>query len=107
MAMNAHTSSVGQSPISQRAPSLARACGLACGVAGLILAATPLLAQTSPPTPPAPPTAAAPVVRTTGVPQRDTLLKMTRPVSNVDLSEQRLESVMEFIQQLTGADLEV
>lgn len=51
--------------------------------------------------------AATPSVRTTGIPQRDTLIRMMRPVSNVDLAEQRLEDVMKFITTLTGADLEI
>lgn len=38
-------------------------------------------------------------------PERETLLKMTRLVS-IDITEQRLEDVIKFLQELTGADIE-
>lgn len=46
-----------------------------------------------------------PVVRSTGVPQRDTLIRMTRPVT-IKFNEHRLEDVMKFIGEVTGADIE-
>ncbi len=52
-------------------------------------------------------TAATPAVRSSGIPQRDTLLRMMRPVNNVEFADQRLEDVMKFIATLTGADLEI
>jgi len=57
---------------------------------------------------PAPSVTPAPgsVVRSTGDSRRDTLLQMMKPLT-VEFSEQRLEDVMSFIQQVTGADMEV
>lgn len=52
-------------------------------------------------------TAATPAVRSSGIPQRDTLVRMMRPVSNVDFADQRLEDVMKFIATISGADLEI
>lgn len=50
-------------------------------------------------------TAPTPAVRTSGIPQRDTLLRMSRPVS-IELKDTRLEDAMKFIQDVTGADIE-
>lgn len=50
--------------------------------------------------------AATPTFRSTGVPQRDTLIKMMRPTT-IEFKEQRLEEVMNFIIELTGADIEI
>lgn len=41
----------------------------------------------------------------TGQPERDTLLKLMRPVT-VDFKEHRLEDAVKFITELTGADIE-
>src|SRR5204862_5025617 len=43
--------------------------------------------------------------RSTGIPQRDTLVRMTRPVT-IEFKEHRLEDVMRFITEVTGADIE-
>lgn len=51
-------------------------------------------------------TTGAPVVRGSGNPQRDTLFKLQRPVG-IDLSETRLEDVMKYIAETTGAPVEV
>ncbi|MBI1190314.1 MAG: hypothetical protein GC200_06490 [Tepidisphaera sp.] len=50
--------------------------------------------------------APTPAVRTTGIPQRDTLIKMSRPVS-IEFKDTRLEDAMKFIADVTQADLEV
>ena len=57
---------------------------------------------------PAHPAAAqdAPVFRSSGIPQRDTLIKMMRMVT-IDFQDTRLEDAMKFIETTTGADLEV
>lgn len=47
----------------------------------------------------------SPRVATTGVPQRDTLVRLMRPVS-AEFKEHRLEEVVKFIAELTGADIE-
>lgn len=57
------------------------------------------LAQTRP----SAPVSAAPM---TGVPQRDTLMRFMRPVT-IEFTETKLEDVMQFFQQTTGADMEV
>jgi hypothetical protein len=49
--------------------------------------------------------AATPARLTTGIPQRDTLVRMTRTVT-VDFQDQRVEDVITFIQTSSGADLE-
>lgn len=41
----------------------------------------------------------------TGVPQRDTMLKLMRPIT-VDLRDERLEAVITFIRDFSGADIE-
>jgi hypothetical protein len=76
------------------------------------------MAQTTPPsnpTAPAPapsPTAAtaAPTapgaIRTTGHPQRDTLVRMMRPVS-ISLKDTSLEAAFRFVTDVTGADIEI
>lgn len=50
---------------------------------------------------------ATPAAKSSGIPQRDTLVRMMRPVSNVEFADQRLEDVMKFIITVTGADIEV
>lgn len=50
--------------------------------------------------------AAAPAARSTGIPQRDTLLKIQRPVSLPE-TEQKLEEVFDHIKTETGANFEV
>lgn len=42
----------------------------------------------------------------TGVPQMDTLIRMSRKIT-VDFTDRSLRDVMEFIQQYTGADLDI
>jgi hypothetical protein len=76
--------------------------GALVALAGLI---SPCLAQPGkvPSTPPAP----QPAPASTGIPARDTLLRMMRPVSGIEFKDQRLEDVMTFIATLTDADLEV
>ncbi|MGD9789746.1 MAG: hypothetical protein AB7Q00_04250 [Phycisphaerales bacterium] len=44
-------------------------------------------------------------VRTTGIPQRDTLLRMMKPIA-VDFTDQRLEDIVQYLQTVTGADFE-
>lgn len=44
-------------------------------------------------------------VRSTGNPLRDTMLKMQRPVT-INLNETRLQDVMKFLTEVTGADIE-
>lgn len=56
--------------------------------------------------PAAAPGASQAVARSTGVPQRDTLIKMQRPVT-ITFSDTRLEDAMKFIAEVTGADMEV
>ncbi|HLP84607.1 MAG TPA: hypothetical protein VK157_09690 [Phycisphaerales bacterium] len=46
------------------------------------------------------------VVRSSGIPQRDTLLKMMTPVT-AEFENRRLEDVMNFIKTVTSADLEI
>ena len=49
---------------------------------------------------------AAPVaVPSTGVPQRDTLMKMMRPVT-AEFKDQRLEDVIKFVAEFTGAEID-
>lgn len=50
--------------------------------------------------------AGQPVFRSSGNPQRDTLLRFQRNVS-IELNETRLEDVMKFVQEQTGAELEI
>src|SRR5437667_12700933 len=66
------------------------------------------MAPTAPAATPAPAVTipAAAVPRSTGVPQRDTLIRMTRPVT-IEFKEHRLEDVMRFITEVTQADTEV
>ena len=64
--------------------------------AGLALAQAPAV----------PPALGTPVVRSTGNPQRDTVLKFMRPIS-IEFTDTRLEDVMKFIQDVTQADMEV
>jgi hypothetical protein len=45
-------------------------------------------------------------VRSTGIPQRDTLLALMRPIV-VKFQDQRLEDVLGFIRETTGAEMEV
>lgn len=45
-------------------------------------------------------------LRTTGSPQRDTLTRMMKPIT-IAFNETRLEDAVVFIQQVTGADLEI
>ncbi|MCC6661262.1 MAG: hypothetical protein IT437_10295 [Phycisphaerales bacterium] len=71
------------------------------GIAVLALAAGGAWAQGQPASPlPSGDTAAS-----TGVPQRDTLLKLTRPIT-VTFTEQRLEDIISFIRDYTGAEIE-
>ena len=49
---------------------------------------------------------AAPVFRTTGIPGRDTLLRMQKPIT-VDFNEQPLQKVMDYIRDTTGARIDV
>jgi hypothetical protein len=61
-------------------------------------------AQIQAPASPAP--VAAPAAQTrSGIPQRDTLTKLMRPVS-LDVTDKRLEDVIAFVKDFTGADLE-
>lgn len=57
--------------------------------------------------PATPPPASAPVQASTGIPQRDTLLRFMRPISGIEFKEQRLEDVMNFVTTLTNADVEI
>jgi hypothetical protein len=77
-----------------------------------------VLAQSAPPAP-APgstqaPAAAAPaapaqtqtrVVRSSGIPQRDTLLRLMKPIT-IDFNDTRLEDAIRFLTDVTGADIE-
>src|SRR4051812_35578736 len=73
-------------------------------LAGTAMAQTTATPAVQPATPAAPTVSAAPVIRTSGVPQRDTLMRMTRPIT-IDVKDQSLESVMQFIQSVTQADM--
>jgi hypothetical protein len=58
------------------------------------------------PAPTPAPAAATPVAATrSGIPQRDTLSKLMRPVS-LDVTDKRLEDIVSFVRDFTGADLE-
>jgi hypothetical protein len=77
------------------------------GIAALCLAAGAARAQTAPTGAGlAPGAGATPAVRSTGVPQRDTLIRMNHPMT-IAFHEHRLEDVMKFIGEVTGADVEV
>ncbi|MBL9002412.1 MAG: hypothetical protein JNK25_14880 [Phycisphaerae bacterium] len=52
------------------------------------------------------PAAAAPSMRLSGMPQRDTLIRMQRPIT-IDFTDVTLEAAMKFIAEVTGADMEV
>jgi hypothetical protein len=80
--------------------AMAVAAGLATGQTSATKPAEP--AKTTTTTTTTEPT----VVRSTGIPQRDTLLKMMTPVT-VEFENRRLEDVMTFIKTVTGADLEI
>ncbi len=55
---------------------------------------------------PAAPTGTSSVIARTGIPQRDTLLKVTGQKITADFQEKRLEDVITFIRDFSGADLE-
>lgn len=80
--------------------SIRRPASLACSLAltGLGLPA----AQAQQGTPPAPTAAPRP---SSAIPQRETLLKLSRPIS-VDLQDKRLEDVIAFIQTSSTANIE-
>lgn len=65
---------------------------------GVLGAPAAVLGQTSP-------TPGVQGFRSTGNPKRDTLLRLSKPVT-VEFSNQRLEDIMVFIGEVTGADLE-
>ena len=67
--------------------SIVAVCGLAC----------PAFAQEA--------ASSAPARATTGNPSRDTLVRLTRPIS-VDFQDKRLEDVIAFIQASSNAELE-
>lgn len=70
----------------------------ALALAATLTAAAPALAQSAA-------TQRTPLTRVlTGHPQRDTILRLSRPIT-VDLRDQRLEDVLTFIAELTEADL--
>ncbi len=71
---------------------------LAAGV--LCTSATPILAQTSTPS-------AAALAPTTTQLKRDNLRKMMRQVPDINFQDHRLEDVLSFITEITGADIEV
>jgi hypothetical protein len=48
----------------------------------------------------------APAFRSTGIPQRDTLARMMQ-VASADFTEARLEDVMKYIQDASGADMDI
>lgn len=70
---------------------------LAAGALGLMVAAGAASAQTQP--------AGGMVVASSGIPQRDTLLRLSRGIS-VDFNQHRLEDVVRFITEYTGASIE-
>lgn len=70
------------------------AIALAVGLAAGTLAAPAALAQ-----------APAAAVPSTGNPQRDTLIRLMKPVT-IELKDQRLEDVIKFISELTGAEID-
>lgn len=80
---------------------LARAGAIAA--AGLL--ASTVAAQSAPTTTPAPKPPEATPFRSSGSPERDTLLRMQRRVS-VKVDDVRLEDVIRFIQDVTQADIE-
>lgn len=100
--------------ISRRHASIWHASVALATIAGSCAAA---LAQSTAPAGPGPapsPTAAAPatpaptqtqVVRSSGIPQRDTLLRLMKPIS-IDFNETRVEDALRFVTDVTGADIE-
>jgi len=68
--------------------------GLGLGLAAMTAVPAPVLAQAQP----------VQATRNTGHPQRDTLTKMMRPIT-IEFEEQRLEDVMQFIKEVSGADI--
>ena len=72
--------------------------------AAILLVAGSAMAQTgAAPAAPAPAVTPAPAPqRSTGIPQRDTLIRMTRPVT-IEFKEHRLEDVIKFIGEVTSA----
>lgn len=67
----------------------------------LACSAAAALAQSAPAAPPGRPAVERAL---TGHPQRDTILRLSRPVT-LDLRDQRLQDVITFVQELTGADI--
>ncbi len=87
--------------------------GLSVAALTLLTAAGTAMAQTSAPaaaapdaTTAAPSAPSAPPTRSSGIPQRDTLQRMMRPVT-IQFKEHRLEDVMKFLTDITQADIEV
>lgn len=83
------------------------------GVGMLLIASGTALAQSKDAAPAAPAAPAAapaadkvPAFRSTGVPGRDTLLRLQKPIT-VDFNEQPLSKVMDFIRDTTGSKIEV
>ncbi len=72
-------------------------------LAGLMLVGAPAL---TPSAALAQTTAGSATLFNTGNPKRDTLLRMMRPIT-VEFTDQRLEDIMTFLKDITGADLNV
>jgi hypothetical protein len=68
------------------------------GLAASAVGQTPSSGVTAPSNPPTPATAS------TGVPQKDTLLKLSRPIT-IEFTDKRLEEVIGFVAEFTGADI--
>lgn len=77
---------------------------LTCLASALLAVAGLAVAQSSAVQPPAGP--GAPVMRSTGNPAKDNLLKMQAPLTQ-DFNENRLEDVVKYIAEKTGAQIEV
>jgi hypothetical protein len=79
-----------------------RLCGkVVAGATGaLLFIGPPAMGQTTVPAP------QAREIPSSGIPERDNLMKMGRAVT-IKFEEQRLEEVMDYLATLTGADLEV
>ncbi|MBS0197336.1 MAG: hypothetical protein JSR77_11315 [Planctomycetes bacterium] len=63
------------------------------------------LGQSTPAATPPAPVSSQPVARSTGIPQRDTLIKMQRMVT-ITFTDTRMEDAMKFIAEVTGADID-
>lgn len=93
------------------APRIIASLSILLTCSGLALAqaqpaATPASAPGAPATASAPSPQGQPTLRLTGNPQRDTLIRMMRPVT-ISLKDTSLEAALRFVTDVTGADIEI